>query len=61
MVRVCDKNIYSSYLEESLLDSDELDDLVLPDPVVHLQHRHVLLSLRLRQPSARAVLLLFTM
>jgi hypothetical protein len=41
------------YLEESLLDSDELDCFVLPDPVHNLQLRDVLLPLRLPQPAER--------
>jgi hypothetical protein len=39
------------YLEESLLDPDELDGLMLPDPVHHLQLGNILLPLRLTQPS----------
>jgi hypothetical protein len=47
------KNVGSKkedYLEEPLLDSDELYGLVLPDPVHHLRLGNVLLSLRLAQP-----------
>ena len=40
------------HLVQPLLDPDELDDLVLPDPVHHLQLRDILLPLRLSQPVA---------